>query len=300
MKPNEYLKRVLEQQTFSDDDQEMKDLQRHRRDIEATLRASFSGASPSICWAGSKAKRTMIRESYDGDMTCYFPHDDIAAGSTLAEIYDNTRSALAEHYHVEIKPSAIRVLSKDDWHTDLHVDVVPGRFINGNEGDVNLHRTTGDKQSFKTNLQTHIDHIKDSGVTDAIRLMKLWKVRNHLDTAKTFVIELLVVKILKSKKSSGLAEQLEHVWTQFRDDAPALTVEDPANPTGNDLKPILDTCRHLLSDVAKDTLWQVENNGWEAVFGELEESKDGTSKAEALKAAAVHVATPTRPWAQAS
>ena len=139
----------------------------------------------------------MIRESYDGDVTCYFPHDEAEAGKTLEEIYNNAKTALTETFFVESKASALRIRSKEDLHTDLHLDVVPGRYTSDCESDVFLHRTTGDKERLKTNLQTHVDHIKDSGVTDAIRLMKLWKVRNGITAAKTFVLELLVMKLLR-------------------------------------------------------------------------------------------------------
>ncbi|MCZ6655533.1 MAG: hypothetical protein O7D91_21200 [Planctomycetota bacterium] len=304
MKPNEYLKKILAEQTFDDDDQELKDLRKRRKDIEKTLRAQFSKSGPSIRWGGSMAKGTMIRESYDGDMTCYFEHEEEGAGSTLEEIYNNTEEALQGDYVVKRKASALRVEDSSTTSTkgfaeDLHIDVVPGRYTDDDKDEVFLHRTTGDKERLKTNLQVHIDHIKDSGVTEAIRLMKLWKVRNGL-TAKTFVLELLVVKLLKHKKSSGLSTQLEHVWTEFRDKPDGLAVGDPANPSGNDLKPILDECRHQLSSVASNTLWQIENNGWEAVFGELEEDEDnGKKKKAALHATAVHVSESkptTKPW----
>ena len=182
----------------------------------------------------------------------------------------------------------------------MHIDVVPGRYTDETKSDVFLHRTTGDKQRLKTNLQTHIDHIRDSGVTDAIRLMKLWKVRNALDTAKTFVLELLVVKLLKDQKSSDLSTQLRHVWTEFRDKSDNLSVEDPAN-SNNDLKPALDGCRWMLSVVAGDALWQIENKGWDVVFGEIEDKNEDSgdkNQATALQAAVASVAIPTQPWLQ--
>ena len=156
----------------------------------------------------------------------------------------------------------------------------------------------GDKQRLKTNLQVHIDHIKDSGVISAIRLIKLWRVRNGI-IAKTFVLELLVVKLLEKKKSSGLSVQLKHVWTEFRDNADGLAVEDPANPKGNDLKPLLDEARAQLSMVAATTLALIESSGWEAVFGELDDDDDDDdddAKKAALSAAAVHVEGSTKPW----
>ena len=85
----------------------------------------------------------------------------------------------------------LRLHSRDPKdRLDLRVDVVPGRYVDEKGGDVFLHQTSGDKNWLKTNLDVHINHIKNSQVTDAIRLIKLWRVRNHL-SVRTFVLELL-------------------------------------------------------------------------------------------------------------
>lgn len=300
MNANEYLERILAQQTFAEDAPELAELRDRRKEIEKLLRERFSASSPSIRWGGSMAKGTMIREAYDGDMTCYFPHDETEAGSTLEEIYENVAAALAQSYEVERKTSALRVKDPSTKESkgfaqDLHIDVVPGRFVNDDGDDVFLHRTTRDKQRLKSNLQVHIDHIRDSGVRPAIRLMKLWNVRHGIG-AKTFVLELLVVKLLKERKTASLARQLEHVWNELRDRADSLAVEDPANPSGNDLKPVLDQVRHRLSSVAATTLSLIKSQGWEAVFGPVEEGDDEEGRKAALKAAAVRVKNPTKPW----
>lgn len=299
MTPSDYLAAILAQQTLDDDGPDLKELRRRRKEIENSLRQHFAKSTPSIRWGGSMVKETMILESYDGDITCFFPHEEVEAGSTLEEIYDNTAEALGKDYVVERKASALRVKDPSTKESkgfaeDLHIDVVPGRFT-GDDEDVFLHRTTGDKKRLKTNLQVHIEHIRDSGLQDAIRLMKLWNVRNGVG-AKTFVLELLVVELLKDRKASDLAAQLKHVWTEFRDNADALGVEDPANPNGNDLKPRLDEVRSRLATVAATTLSLIEGVGWEAVFGEVEENGGGDEEKAALKAAAVHVRNPTKPW----
>lgn len=292
----DYLNSILDQQTFDPEEQEYQDLLKRRDDIKAVLKSSFSSSKPSVRQAGSLAKGTMIRESYDADVTCYFEHGDGGAGSTLKVIYESVEKALQGSYLVERKASALRVRDLHDWSTYLHVDVVPGRFIGDEKSDVNLYRTTPDKESLKTNLQVHVDHIKGSGVVPAIRLLKLWKAKNGLEGAKTFVLELLAVKILKEKKHLGIDEQLMHVWTEFRDNADSLSVEDPAN-SNNDLSEVLDACRRLLAAAAGTTLWRVENEGWEAVFGSVEESveaEEGSS--DGLKAAVAAVHTPSRPY----
>ena len=113
---------------------------------------------------------------------------------------------------------------------------------------------------------------------------------------EVFVLELLVVKLLAKKKGLGLDEQLKHVWTEMRDNAGSLSVEDPAN-SNNDLKEALDACRGLLSSAASTTLWQIENNGWGAVFGPVEEDeKNSADRSSGLKAAAAAVVTPSKPY----
>jgi hypothetical protein len=215
----------------------------------------------------------MIKEAYDLDMTCYFGRDDNGAGETLQEIYENVEAALADDYLITRKPSALRLKSKSlsDWATDFHIDVVPGRFIEEKNEDVFLYRSSGEKGRQKTNLDVHIEHVKGSGVTDAIRLMKLWRARNFL-SVRHFVLELLTIKLLKGKKSLDLPEQLKHVWTELRDNVDAITIEDPANPTGNDLSELFNaSVRQELSSTAKRTLEQIERSGWEAVFGQVPE-----------------------------
>lgn len=294
MTPNQYLNAVLKEQTFSNDDPEMDDLRDRRDAIKSVLENTFSDSRPSIRWAGSKAKGTMIKASYDGDMTCYFDHEtDDDAGDTLEEIYEDVEAALTDDYNVERKTSALQIRDKANWSSDLHIDVVPGRFTDDDHDDVFLYQADGEKSRLKTNLQTHIDHIRNSGVRAAIRLLKYWRTLNGLDKVKTFVLELLIVKLLDGKTGDSLETQLTHVLTEFRDNAANLAVEDPAN-SNNDLKPALDQWRRMLSTVASNSLWQAENRGWEAVFGKLEEDEE--EKSRALKAATVITESRTRPW----
>lgn len=297
MTNNEYLEAVLKSQTLAPDSDELKALQEQREKVEKLLRQHFEKSSPTIRYGGSKAKGTMIREAYDLDIACYFPHDDTVAGETLEDIYNNTRKALESDYWIESKPSALRLKDRDpkNFKVDFHIDVVPGRYTDDSKSDVFLYQSSGDKKRLKTNLDVHISYVRDSGVTDAIRLLKLWRIRNGL-RIKHFALELLTIKLLKDRKSVSLAMQLQHVWTELRDHIDNVSIEDPANPTGNDLSHLLDrSIRSELSAVASTTLSAIESSGWQAVFGAVEE-KPGKDKAESLRRAAAAVVTPTKPW----
>lgn len=296
MDKNEYLQKVLKSQTLAGDSEELKTLQKHRADVEELLGKHFNKSSPTIRYGGSKAKGTMILEAYDLDVISYFLHNDTDAGETLEDIYKNVNKALSSKYFIEPKPSALRIKDKDPktYGVDFHIDVVPGRYSDDSKTDVFLYRASGEKKRLKTNLDVHINHVKNSGVIDAIRLLKLWRIRNGL-TVKPFALELFTIDLLKKKKSAELSDQLEHVWKELRDNVDAISIEDPANPTGNDLSALLNSgVRSELSSVARSTLYIIQNSGWETVFGPVEEDKG--NKAAKLQRAAAAVITPTKPW----
>lgn len=289
---NEYLEGILLNQTLVPRGAELKAIQQHRKDVEKLLRAEF-GNSPAIREGGSKAKGTMIKEAYDLDLTCYFPHEEDDAGQSLKDIYENVSKVLAKNYRVGHKGSAVRLMDTED-RTDFHVDVVPGRFVDRKEGDVFLYRSSGDKERVKTNLDVHIAHVRDSGVVDAIRLMKLWRERNGVNV-KTFVLELLTIKLLQGIKERKLAAQLIHIWEALSDQAQDLTIEDPANPKGNDLEEMFNgTVKSQVSSTAVRTLQVIEQSEWEAIFGKLQ--TENKERVEALKRISVVTAAGTKPW----
>jgi hypothetical protein len=296
MTDSEYLEGVLADQDLADDSTELKELQRHRKDVEGLLRAQFSESWPTIRYGGSKAKGTLVKEYYDLDVVCYFQEDDGDCGETLKDIYENVRDALKDKYDVQEKTSAIRLGSRDvaTFGKDFHIDVVPGRFVDATKGDCFLHQTQGDKERLKTNLQTHIDHIRDSGVVDAVRLLKLWKVRRGL-RIKQFVFELLIIKLLATKKGASLADQVKHVWEEIAATGKPICVEDPANPIGNDLKPALRDAWSHLSAAAATTLSVLETSGWTSVLGSVRKISE-SARVSGLQAAAAAVSRPTKPF----
>jgi len=296
MTPDEYLKEVLASQALVDESDEVKALQKHRADVEKLLRDSFTDTALTIRYAGSKAKGTMNKESYDLDIISYVSSGDDTAGETLEDIYTNHKNVLGKKYWVEPKGSALRLKGHDPENlgVDFHIDVVPGRFTDEDRADAYLYQSSGDKKRLKTNLDVHLDHVRDSGVIEAIRLAKLWRVRNG-QPIRTFVLELAVINLLEDKKKKSLSAQMEHVWTELRDNSANLTVEDPANPYGNDLSECLDdNLKSQLAATAKRTLEQIDSSGWEAVFGKVEK-EEKAARIEILRHAAA-VATPSRPW----
>jgi hypothetical protein len=292
MTPEEYLQKIIQAQTLGDDSQELKLLRERRDEVEEHLREEF-GSSPTIRYGGSHAKGTLIKDSYDLDIICYFPRDDDEPGESLELIYNTVRDALNKHCFVEQKTSALRIKGAD--RVDFHVDVVPGRYVDADSTDVFLYQSRADKCRLKTNIDVHIAHVRESGVKDAIKLMKLWRTR-HGVSLKTFVLELAVIDVLGGS-DAPLDEQLRTVLEKLRDEPENINVKDPANPTGNDLSELWnDNVRGAVSAIARATLVLVDTSGWEAVFGKLSETKSLESKVSSLRSAAKSVSAPTRPW----
>jgi hypothetical protein len=175
---------------------------------------------------------------------------------------------------------------------DFHIDVVPGRFTDATRTDCFLHVNDDQKSRLKTNLEKHVSHIRESGKTDQIKLLKLWN-KVHGVNVKTFVLELLAMKY---SASGSLGDSLLNFWNKLSVQSSSLAIEDPANPSGNDLSAIFsDATRASLQAAASSTLRMIDQAGWESVFGPAA-SLGSENRLNALRAAAAAIPSPPKPW----
>lgn len=294
MSGNSYLIDLLASQKLDASSPEWSELDNEAAKIEAIIRSAYPESQLMFTHGGSRAKGTIIREDYDLDEVAYFENEDTAPGETLEEIYENIATLLATHYTVHRKRSALRLSKRDG--SDLHVDVVPGRYLDDTTTDVFIHQNEGSKERLKTNIELHIAHVRDSGCTDVIMLAKLWRTRNAIPI-KTFPLELLVIEALTGNNGGNLESRFKRALTAFADDIDDLRIEDPANPTGNDLSHALtDRLRRLISKIARNTLDAADEFGWEHVFGKIETRDDVVPRVQILRTVAAGIAVPTKPW----
>lgn len=264
-----YLSSVLKSQLFDKDDEELKALRAKRDEVETVLREAFPGCGATIKYGGSHAKGTMNRVSYDLDIVNFFPRDQDGAGTTLEEIYNSVQAALAKHYWVNPKTSALRIEEQHGKErTYTHIDVVPGRYVDDSKTDVFMFQKSAEKCRLKTNTKTHVLHIRNSGFTPAIRLVKLWR-ETFGFKFKTFVLELLVVDILRDTNITPLDGQVRAFWQTVQENPDGLYVEDPANPNGNDLSSYIEEHKYVLAVAADTALRTLDSNGWEGIFGSI-------------------------------
>jgi hypothetical protein len=228
MSNNEYLAGILRDQNLSIAD--LDGLRRLREQIEQQL--SVLEGNPRFYYGGSFGKRTMIRARYDLDLVMYWPN---AANYSINGIYTAVGDVLKKNWtHVNSKTVAWEL----PFQAGFHIDVVPGRALDAQYYEANLHRTdTG--TTLKTSLKKHIDTVRNSGRIDAIRLMKLWRVRKNVPFKKNFLLELMTIDGCKGKQSDDLEGQTLAALRYVRDNIKNCSVRDPAN-SNNSLSDDLD------------------------------------------------------------
>jgi predicted nucleotidyltransferase len=174
----------------------------------------------SVAPSGSFAKGTAVRSSTDIDL---FVSLSSTTSETLAQIYDTLFNALTaaglqpKRQNVSI---GMRLGAYD-------VDVVPARRQCSNGGDHSLYNNRTSTW-LQTNVKQHIALVGNSGRTNEIRLMKIWRNRYGLDFP-SFYLELIVIRALHGLSQRNLSTNVVTVLEFLRDQLPTARVVDPAN-----------------------------------------------------------------------
>jgi hypothetical protein len=239
MSAEQYLRGLLAGQDLSEG--ELNDLRALRDQIQRAL--SVLEGYPRFYYAGSFGKKTIIRHRYDLDLVMYWPH---TATYTIKGIYDAVGGVLKKHWEFVNSKTVSWELP---FQGDFHIDVVPGRALDPQFFEANLHRTdTG--TTLKTSLKTHIDTVRSSGRRDAIRLMKLWRERNHVPFKKSFLLELMTIEGCRGIRHDDIGAQIQSSLVYIRDNILMCNVKDPAN-SNNSLSEDLDwTSRNQIKAAA--------------------------------------------------
>jgi hypothetical protein len=200
MTAHEYLVALLRQQTLPAATEAS--LRQLRDQIQSEI-GRLSG-QPRFYYAGSYAKGTLIRESFDLDIVAYWPS---TATYSLNGIYDAVGRQLKQSWRY-VNPKTV------SWEVPFeggfHIDVVPGRAIDASYYYANLYRRdTG--TWLQTSIKAHIDSVRGSGRQEVIRLAKLWKLRKGL-RMKSFILEQLVIRAVSGTRFDDLETQFVAVF----------------------------------------------------------------------------------------
>jgi hypothetical protein len=252
MTANSYLASLLSQQSLTD--AEMNALRNLRDRIQTQL--SVLEGSPRFYYAGSFGKKTMIRERYDLDIAMYWPN---SVTYTVEGIYDAVGKVLKQNWqYVNSKTVSWEL----PFEGGFHIDIVPGRAIDGSFREANLFRTDT-KTTLKTSLKVHIDYVRDSGRRDAIRLLKLWREKNKVPFKKSFLLEVITIAGCSGQSFDDLGIQVQRALEHIRSSILTCNVADPAN-TNNSLSDDLSATDRWLIYAAADKA--AKEISWRPVF----------------------------------
>jgi hypothetical protein len=190
--------------------------------------------------SGSYAKGTAVRGDTDVDL---FISMRESLNMSLMDIYNSLATYLKN------KSFAVRRqnVSIGVTYNGLKIDLVPARKQGAVGSD---HSICLSKRAtwMKTNVDTHIRTIDQSGKQDVIVLLKRWRDLFRLEFP-SFCLELATVRVL-SGTSLGLAGSFTRTLEFFRDTLPGASLLDPANSNNDVAADLSASERRLISQQA--------------------------------------------------
>ncbi len=170
--------------------------------------------------SGSRAKGTAIDLSTDLDL---FISLSSTTTNTLKEIYDSL------YGWVTAKGISARKqnVSIGITYGNQKIDLVPAKRQSQYGSDHSLYRRKADSWT-KTNIDTHINQVVNSGRRNEIIALKIWR-ENHSVEFPSIYLETLVIDALRGRSVSSTADNIFFLLRYLKDNICSLRVVDPAN-----------------------------------------------------------------------
>ncbi|CRX38203.1 nucleotidyltransferase [Estrella lausannensis] len=216
---NEYLNAVLESQKITQN--EIKNLNYLAQTIKKQI--SILEGHPQFFIGGSFGKQTMIRSRYDLDLLVYWPSS--AKQYSIKDLYIAVGDILQQYYR---PVNSKNVCWEIPFNGGFHIDVVPGRALDSNFNEANLHRNdTG--TTLKTSLKAQVDFVANCGRVPIIKLLKLWRVKKQVPFKKSFLLEIMAINGCEGKGYNDYQDQFFTALRYIRDNILTCKIQDPAN-----------------------------------------------------------------------
>lgn len=170
--------------------------------------------------SGSRAKGTAIDLSTDLDLFISLTSNTT---NSLKEIYNSL------YYWVVSKGITARKqnVSIGITYGDQKVDLVPAKRQGQYGNDHSLYRSKVDTWT-KTNIDTHISQVNNSGRRNEIIALKIWRENHRIDFPSIY-LETFVIDALRGRSTTNTADNFWYLLSYIRDNICSLRVVDPAN-----------------------------------------------------------------------
>jgi hypothetical protein len=174
--------------------------------------------------SGSYAKGTAVSGSADVDLLISLRNDVLSGNTpTLSALYHSLKNRMvAVGYVPRLQNVSIRVALPG-----INVDLVPAVKRAGNTNDHSVFKRKANTWR-QTNVDTHINAIRNSGRTFDIKAVKIWRNVHGLDIS-SFYLELVVIEALRGRALYNPAQNFMHVMDFIGSELVGRNIQDPAN-----------------------------------------------------------------------
>lgn len=197
--------------------------------------------------SGSYAKGTAITETTDVDIFISL-NPSVATCNTLEDVY----KTLTARLNMSGYSAREQNVSLGVKHGLLNVDFVPGVQHDTYTGDHSLWKNKN-KTWTKTNIDKHIEYVKNSGRSFDIRAIKIWRKLNKLDFP-SFYLELSVIEALDGAAFDNPSQNFVKVMNYLAGDFVNKTICDPAVPSKEVSDDLTIAEKKIISNRATSTL----------------------------------------------
>lgn len=218
MSNEDYLRELLVNQNLTRN--QMENL-KYQRDAIVNEITNEIGGNPTIFNAGSYAKGTMIKASYDLDIVLYWTNNFQLSPQNLYNEVGSVLQSRGRH------PKSKKVGWEIPFPGDFHIDVIPGKEILNKPNYAYLFNKDQISR-FQTSVKKHVSHVRNSKRQNVIRLMKLWKQRKNVPI-KTFILECIVIESCKGLSRNTLEPQIDAAFEFMCKNILTRRIIDPAN-----------------------------------------------------------------------
>lgn len=163
--------------------------------------------------AGSRGKGTAISIASDVDyvisLTNSCNRDSGGLNTIYQSLYDTLKLSCQE---IRKQNVSVRIHLNQGFlqNNQLEIDVTPARKHTGNTNDHSIWISKRGTWQ-QTNIQRHINDIRNSGRINEIKLLKIWRELNQLDFPSIYIEYLVINHILKYKPKG-----LDYLANNFR------------------------------------------------------------------------------------
>jgi len=189
--------------------------------VYSIIQAWAGTALQEVSFSGSYAKGTGVRGTTDVDL---FISLKSSTTNTLKEIFDSLHSHIISKRYIARKQN----VSIHITHNGIEMDLVPGVNQVGNTNDHWLYVNKSGRERTQTNINKHIELVRNSQRVNEIKAIKIWRKLNNLDFP-SFYLEMAVIEALRGRRSDQLAGNVWEALRYLSDGFKNARFIDPAN-----------------------------------------------------------------------